>query len=512
VHTQGTGASRSGSCQAVTMGTVFVSHSEQEAILALEIALGLEEHGYSTWCYEVDSVPGPSYLVQTGDAIERAEAVILVISRQSLASHQVTREVERAHESRKQFIPLLVDLTHPEFQAAQPTWRQALGTATSLAIVPGDRGATASRLVSGLRALGLSPAPAPSEDRIRQIQKELNRRSGEVVATGRSQAKSEDQTQGGRRRSATKMVLIGAAAVVVGLGGLWLASQRSSSGTGSSGSHEAAQSAATSFRRSRPAGAVQSTDTMPAYQIVQPAFRPPLRAKTLASASTSDDALLGLTLLRLRPATASDESRLLVQEQVAGQPVASWAPVRSESGFALAEGERVRLMIESARSGYLYVIDQETYDDGTLGPPFLIFPTTRTRGGDNRVAPGRLVDIPAETDMPPYFRLTRSRSDHVGELLTFLVVSDPRTDLDIGSQPLRLDADQVEQWQRQWGNAIEQLGMVNAAAQPFTIAEREASGQASRLLTQDEPMPQTIFRFAAGPRDPLLVQVRLRIR
>jgi len=49
---------------------VFISHVEEDADSALEIALGLEEAGYTTWCYEGDSIPGPSYLIQTGQPVE----------------------------------------------------------------------------------------------------------------------------------------------------------------------------------------------------------------------------------------------------------------------------------------------------------------------------------------------------------------------------------------------------------------------------------------------------------
>jgi len=67
----------------------------------------------------VDSVPGVSYLVQIGEAIERASAVVLVISSLALHSRQVTIEVVRAHESDKLLLPVLVDVTHEQFQARQ---------------------------------------------------------------------------------------------------------------------------------------------------------------------------------------------------------------------------------------------------------------------------------------------------------------------------------------------------------------------------------------------------------
>ncbi len=159
------------------MSSVFISHVEEEVGLALEIALGLEKRGYSTWCYEVDSVPGVSYLLQTAQAIEQADVIILIISRRSVTSHQVTREVERGHESGKQFVPVLVDLNHVEFQAAQPTWRQALGTATSLTISPGDAEANSARLASGLQALGISPGGPVDKRRLEVLRAALTRHS-----------------------------------------------------------------------------------------------------------------------------------------------------------------------------------------------------------------------------------------------------------------------------------------------------------------------------------------------
>ena len=59
------------------MSDVFISHAEADSDIALEIALGLEEAGYGTWCYEIDSIPGASYLIQTGQAVEQSKAVLL---------------------------------------------------------------------------------------------------------------------------------------------------------------------------------------------------------------------------------------------------------------------------------------------------------------------------------------------------------------------------------------------------------------------------------------------------
>ncbi len=79
-------------------------------------------------------------------------------------------------------------------------------------------------------------------------------------------------------------------------------------------------------------------------------------------------------------------------------------------------------------------MDQEIYADGSKGEPYLIFPTSRTRGGDNSVKAGRVIEIPAQDDTPPYFTLKRTRADHVGENVIVLVTptaiesSNPQTD------------------------------------------------------------------------------------
>jgi hypothetical protein len=110
---------------------------------------------------------------------------------------------------------------------------------------------------------------------------------------------------------------------------------------------------------------------------------------------------IGVTVWRLRPSRSGDTGgRVLVLD---GLKQAEWTPERIEADTPLNIGDRVRLTIESPRPGFLYIIDREQYADGSFGEPMMIFPTMRTRGGDNRVAPGRLIDIPAQEDQYSYF-------------------------------------------------------------------------------------------------------------
>ena len=161
------------------MSDVFISHVSEDAKIALEIALELENAGYSTWAYEVHSVPGPSYLIQTGEAVEQAKVVLLIISSRSLGSHQVTREVVRGLESAKPFVPLLRDVSHVEFQTRQPEWRSAVGAATSIQIPEGGVSGIIPRVVTGLEALGIPARGGPDESRVKVIRDGLAHYAGE---------------------------------------------------------------------------------------------------------------------------------------------------------------------------------------------------------------------------------------------------------------------------------------------------------------------------------------------
>ena len=108
--------------------------------------------------------------------------------------------------------------------------------------------------------------------------------------------------------------------------------------------------------------------------------------------NVAPDTVVGVTIWRLRPANRSDSGeRLIVHDDNATR---EWLPERISANTRLVQGDRLRISVEAVRAGYLYVINREQYSDGTLGEPYLIFPTTRTGGGDNQVAIGRAARNP----------------------------------------------------------------------------------------------------------------------
>jgi TIR domain len=135
------------------MSQIFISHVEEDAQIALDIAQGLEAAGYRTWYYERDSDPGPSYLLQIDRALLDSQVVVLIISPQSIRSHQVTKEVVLAHESGKAFLPVLCGLSHAEFQEQQPEWRVALGAAASIPVPSQGVSGVLPRILRGIEKL-----------------------------------------------------------------------------------------------------------------------------------------------------------------------------------------------------------------------------------------------------------------------------------------------------------------------------------------------------------------------
>jgi hypothetical protein len=217
---------------------------------------------------------------------------------------------------------------------------------------------------------------------------------------------------------------------------------------------------------------------------------------------------LGVTLWRLSPAKPKDQgARMLVME---GGESSEWVPKRIEADTPLSVGDRVRLTIESPRAGFLYIVDRDLFADGTMGDGMLIFPTFGTRGGDNQVRAGKLIDIPAQDDRQNYFTAKPVRSDQVGEVLS-IIVTTSQLDLPISNKPLKLSSLEIGRWEKAWAATADRFEMANGIGSPWTEKEKQAAASTgARQLTQDEPTPQTIYRLDVRTGDAFLVNVVLR--
>jgi hypothetical protein len=254
-------------------------------------------------------------------------------------------------------------------------------------------------------------------------------------------------------------------------------------------------------RPADPAPKRTATSKKPSYK--------PSQANNLASPPPGKVfAQVGLTIWRFRPATATDKTKELVEEEDA--PATQWSLERISEGTLLVPGQKVRLGIESlSRDGYLYVIDREQYADGSFGDARMIFPGARTPEGGNRVKAGKIIYIPGA---PRYFRIRPSQTSkgHVAEVLTVLVSAKPLFEANqLATSPLVIPPAQLTTWEKQWAVKPIVFEMEGGVGQTMTEKE-QAAGLGKAELTQAEPVPQTIYRLTVKPEDPLLFAVPLR--
>jgi Mg-chelatase subunit ChlD len=143
------------------VGQVFISYVEEDADVVAEIVHELEATGLTAWYYHRDSLPGPSYPAQIASEVEGCQAIVVIISPDSINSEQVTSEIVRGFELGKPFVPVLRDISHAGFQRKQPEWRGALRAATSIQVPAEGVRAILPRILGGLQALGIAPGSRP---------------------------------------------------------------------------------------------------------------------------------------------------------------------------------------------------------------------------------------------------------------------------------------------------------------------------------------------------------------
>ena len=242
----------------------------------------------------------------------------------------------------------------------------------------------------------------------------------------------------------------------------------------------------------------------------------PALAKDKLPLDSTVDNVVGITVWRLRPAKETDEARILVKKS--GKAV-QWTPERVEAQTTFSEGQMLRLSIEIPRTGWLYVIDRELYADGSMSDPYLIFPTNQA-SNENRVSAGRVVEIPNQQDEQAYFEMKSLGKDggpaQVAEMLTMIIASSPIKDLPQRAagddSPILLSKSLVEKWEKEWAAEFEQLELEGGAGKSYTKAEQSVGSQPAKTLSQDDALPQTVFRVAMKSGKPLVVKLPLKIK
>jgi hypothetical protein len=244
----------------------------------------------------------------------------------------------------------------------------------------------------------------------------------------------------------------------------------------------------------------------PAKKTAKRSYR--IATPNVPTSGVDGETVVGVTLWRLRRALARDTGeRLIVHDGSDSE----WLPERISASTTLGQGDRLRISVEAARTGYLYVIDREQYADGSLGEPYLIFPTSRTLGGNNQVTVGKIIELPAQDDSPPYFTVKRNRPDQVAEVLSVLVSPTPLEGIEITDKAQKLSETQVGQWEKSWGSRVGLMELEKGAGAAWTKEEKAAGADSTRALLPNAPAPQVIYyQPNSKTSEPILIKVRLR--
>lgn len=230
-------------------------------------------------------------------------------------------------------------------------------------------------------------------------------------------------------------------------------------------------------------------------------YRTSERLTKRAPAPDIEYAAIGVTIRRLQVKAGSKDLEQVGEEAQLEQV---------EAGTPLSIGSSVRIYLEPiARGGFLYVIDREQFDDGTYGTPLLIFPTLRTRRGNNRVGANELIQIP---NPPSYFRIKPSGTGktQVAEVLTVIISPTPlELPASLAEKAMPLAAKQFKEWEASWSSPITSFEMEGGVGQITGAKDLEQVGEEGQL-TDDDPLPETVYRATVKKGSPILVTVPLR--
>lgn len=112
--------------------SAFISHADEDALIAYELATHLERRGIACWVAPRDVTPGRDYAAEIVAGIERCGVFVLLLSSEANRSAFVRREVERAASKNKPMFPVRIENVAPEpaleFFISSSHWIDALET------------------------------------------------------------------------------------------------------------------------------------------------------------------------------------------------------------------------------------------------------------------------------------------------------------------------------------------------------------------------------------------------
>lgn len=220
---------------------------------------------------------------------------------------------------------------------------------------------------------------------------------------------------------------------------------------------------------------------------------------------------IGVTIWKLEEAQASDGEFEAFTDN--GRQRRLLVPRRVSTETIFESNDLVRLSFEASRRGYLYIINQEMFADGTLGAANLIFPNKRIRNGANLLSVGRPIELPDAKGNPFYFEMRQSNDTNkrlAAEVLTVIITDRPLPNILISERPLPIDNATLQKWQTKWAGNVEIFEPKNSSTR-YTRREREAA-DGKTALTRGDALPQTVFLVEGNKNGGSMISIPLWYR
>ncbi len=151
--------------QTALMHDVFISYASQDAAVAQKACSALEVPGFRCWIAPRDVVPGTLYADGIVGAIDESRILVLILSKDAVASAHVGKELERATSKRHPIIALRLDtapLTRAfEYFLNESQWIEVNANGSDAAIAQ-LVGAVGRHLAPGSAAALTAGAQAPA--------------------------------------------------------------------------------------------------------------------------------------------------------------------------------------------------------------------------------------------------------------------------------------------------------------------------------------------------------------
>lgn len=242
------------------------------------------------------------------------------------------------------------------------------------------------------------------------------------------------------------------------------------------------------------------------------------RPATLRTANTfkrrpapagTEYAQVGVTIWRVDSGQSTGQSKGV--DQVGDEQTIE----RLDTNAPYTNGDTIRLRIQSPTGGYLYIVDREQYADGSYGPAMLVFPTSRTRGGNNQIQAWTPVEVPAYPAVwkftPRKLKEGEARKVQTAEVLTVIISPKPLIDSSrITDRQLALNKGEFEGWLAQWQRPIQQFDVENIVGEVAKSKGVEQDGD--EASGEDEVGGQTTYQVAIRPGSALLITLPLKFK